>query len=412
MEYMRSIRKRNAFYRALLFGGVVLLFIGVFLTSSGFAQTSAHEKEDERVEAAEIAVYEPLTTTKEYEIQQGDTMLAILQLEAGIEYEDATLLLEQINEVFDSTKIRAENVVTITFLDMNFDNLVYDISKDEELVVQKKENEFSVLRQDIIYDVEEVFSEGVIEDSLYQSALDVGLTDRMIMELATVFAWDVDFTSSLREGDQFALFYENRYRNGEFAGTGDLIAAKFVNDGNEFFTYLVKDETGKNNYYNEDGQATEKMFLKTPLNYKRISSGYSLSRKHPILGTFKTHRAIDFAADTGTPVETVADGTVVYSGWNGAYGNFVKIKHGSGFETAYAHLSKIYVSKGAKVKQGDLIGAVGTTGRSTGPHLHYEMYKDGVLVHPLETKTPAGEPISEENRPKLDSIVAKYKPLL
>lgn len=408
---MRSIRKRNAIHRAVVLGSVVLVVLVVFFASSGFAQISAHEDDTSSVHNSteEIQTYEPLTTTKKYEIQSGDTMLAILQLEAGIEYEQAVVLLEKINETFDTTKIRAQNIITLSFKDQVFDFLVYDISKEEELIVRQQEDDFEITRQDIVYEVEENFTRGVIEDSLYQSALDAGLTDRMIMELATVFAWDVDFTSSLREGDQFALFYENRYRNGEFSGTGDLIAAKFVNGGNEFYTYLVKDADGKNNYYSEDGQATERMFLKTPLNYKRISSGYSLSRKHPILGTFKTHRAIDFAADTGTPVETVANGTVVFAGWSGAYGNYIKIRHGGGFETAYAHLSKIYVNKGVQVKQGDVIGAVGSTGRSTGPHLHYEMFKDGALVHPLETKTPAGEPISEELKPELSRVVDLYK---
>lgn len=409
---MRSIRKRNTLYRGIVFGGFALVCCIIFISSSGFAKTSAHERNDQVVVQEEIIAYKPVATTQVYEIQSGDTILAILQLEAGIVYEDAVVVLEQINEVFDSTKIRAGNSITMTLLDGKLDSILYDISKEEELVITRLSDGFSVVRQDIVYETEEVFVSGVIEDSLYQSALAVGMTDRMIMELATVFAWDVDFTSSLREGDQFSLFYENRYRNGEFAGTGDLIAAKFVNSGNEFFTYLVKDEDGKNKYYNEDGQATEKMFLKTPLNYKRISSGFSLNRKHPILGTFRTHRAIDFAADTGTPVETVADGTVVFAGWSGAYGNYIKIRHGGGFETAYAHLSKMYVSKGATVRQGDVIGAVGSTGRSTGPHLHYEMYKDGELVHPLETKTPAGEPISDEARPLLEAVVAQYKPQL
>lgn len=409
---MRSIHRRNALHRGVVFSVVGVGILTVFFLSSGFTKISAHEEGFTSSEIVEIVAYKPIETVELYEIQSGDTMLAILQIEAGIVYEDAVVLLDQINKVFDSTKIRAGNTIAMTLLDTELYTILYDISKDEELLLTKNSDGFSVIRQDIVYETEEVFVSGVIEDSLYQSALAVGLTDRMIMELATVFAWDVDFTSSLRSGDQFSLFYENRYRNGEFAGTGDLVAAKFVNSGNEFFTYLVKDEDGKNNYYNEDGQATEKMFLKTPLNYKRISSGFSLNRKHPILGTFRTHRAIDFAADTGTPVETVADGTVVFSGWSGAYGNYIKIRHGGGFETAYAHLSKIYVSKGASVRQGDVIGAVGSTGRSTGPHLHYEMYKDGQLVHPLETKTPAGEPISETMQIVLDSVVATYKPQL
>jgi murein DD-endopeptidase MepM/ murein hydrolase activator NlpD len=405
MEYMRSVRQRNLFYRGIALLAFILL--GIFL-STIIPKTSAHEDE---VVPDDTLPFEtvPAVSTHSYEIKEGDTLLAILQLEAGISYELALPLLDGVNEVFDITKIRQGSLVNIKKEDTVFVSLSYDINTEEELLISKREGGFTVVRKDIEYEVRESSISGTVEDSFYQSALDAGLTDRMIMELATVFAWDVDFTSSVQEGDEFSLVFQNKYREGEFSGTGDLLAGRFVNNGNEYFTYLVKDKNGNNKYYNEDGEATERLLLKTPLSYKRISSGFTMSRKHPILGTFKTHRAIDFAASTGTPVETVGDGTVVYAGWNGAYGNFVKIDHGQGFATAYAHLSKIYVSKGSRVKQSDLIGAVGSTGRSTGPHLHYEMYKNGALVHPLDTKTPSGTPISEEQKPLLEAVVTEYK---
>lgn len=404
MEYMRSIRQRNLMYRGIVLGVIILSTLWI----SGLGpKTSAHEEES-LLESSEEETQSPFTDHV-YTIKEGDTLLAILQLEVGIVYEEAVTLLDQINEVFDITKIKKDSEIKITKQEDVFVSFSYDINDKEELVVTKQDTGFQVERKDIVYEIKQSTIRGVVEDSFYASALDAGLTDRMIMELATVFAWDVDFTSSIQKGDQFSLVFENKYRNGEFAGTGDLLAGRFVNNGEEFFSYLVKTNSGENKYYNEAGEATERLLLKTPLSYKRISSGFSMSRKHPILGTFKTHRAIDFAASTGTPIETVGDGTVVYAGWNGAYGNFVKIDHGQGFATAYAHLSKIYVSKGSRVKQGDLIGAVGSTGRSTGPHLHYEMYKNGALVHPLETKTPSGAPISEEQKPLLEEAVLKYK---
>lgn len=407
MEYMRSVRRRNLLNRIIVIGVGFFVIVLAIVVLPAIRKTDA--KNDSPNEAPELYVYEPIITNIKYEIQEGDTLLAILQLEVGVSYEDSLGLIEKVNELFDITKIRLGSVFTITFADEELASISYDINTSEELIITTNEEGFDVVREPIVFDIQEAFAEGVVEDSLYASGLDVGLTDRMIMELAGVFAWDVDFTSSIREGDTYSLFFENKYRDGEFAGTGDLIAARFVNDGHEFFTYLVKDAEGHNLYYNEEGEATERLLLKTPLNYKRISSGYTLNRKHPILGTFAKHRAIDFAADTGTPVETVGDGVVVYAGWHGAHGNYVKIQHGSGFDTAYAHLSKIYVSKGTRVKQGDLIGAVGSTGRSTGPHLHYEMYKNGGLVDPLNTDTPAGKPISEELRPELDAMVSMYK---
>lgn len=408
MEYMRSIRKRNFLYRGIVAGGIILSALII----AGFSGDliSAHENN------VSVGVDQDLLREKSdpiqkrtYTIQEGDTLLAILQLQLNISYEESLVLIDQIQEVFDITKIKKDTSITINEHQESLVSFSYDINDKEELVVTKANSQFSVERKEIVYEIKQSAISGIVQNSFYSSGLEAGLTDRMIMELATVFAWDVDFTSSIQEGDEFSLVFENKYRNGEFAGTGDLLAARFINNGDEFFTYLVKDSQGQNKYYNEDGEATERLLLKTPLSYKRISSGFSLSRKHPILGTFKTHRAIDFAADTGTPVETVGDGTVIYSGWNGAYGNFVKIDHGQGFATAYAHLSKIYVSKGAKVKQGDLIGAVGTTGRSTGPHLHYEMYKNGALVHPLDTKTPGGAPITEDQKPLLEQAIATYK---
>lgn len=407
MEYMRLIRKRNFLYR-----GIVLLTILSFalIVSMFSSETSAHEEEILKIVASEDKQEEIKFIVDNYIIQEGDTPLAIFQNQMSISYEDSLLLVKQIQDVFDITRIKKGSSFRITKdFHGNFISFSYDINDKEELIVKKNDTEYTVNRDLIVFDIKQSTVHGVVEDSLYSSALKFGLTDRMIMEIASVFAWDVDFTSSIRKGDVFSLVFENKYREGEFVGTGDLLAARFINDGDEFFAYLVKDEKGNNKYYNEEGKATERLLLKTPLNFKRISSGFSLNRKHPILGTFQTHRAIDFAADTGTPVETVGDGTVVYAGWNGAYGNFVKIDHGQGFSTAYAHLSKIYVSKGSKVKQGELIGAVGSTGRSTGPHLHYEMYKNGNLVNPLEIQTPSGTPISESQKPILQKNIDLFK---
>jgi len=402
---MRSIKKRNILFRSIVVFSISLV---VFIVSIIIPQTSAHEEKTFK-QTEEFRALEQFITTETYEIQQGDTLLAIFQIQVGISYGDVLLLIEKINEVFDITKIKQGNVVTITLVDGVFDYLSYDINSKEELIISKQDLEYIVERKDIIFEIKESVVEGDVGSSFYTSGIEVGLTDRMIMELATVFAWDVDFTSSLQKGDEFSLVFQNKYREGKFAGTGDLLAGRFVNDGQEFFTYLVKDKEGNNKYYNEDGDATERLLLKTPINYKRISSGFSLNRKHPILGTFKNHKAIDFAADTGTPVETVGDGEVVFAGWSDTYGNYIKIEHGQGFVTAYAHLSKMYVSPGSRVKQGSLIGAVGTTGRSTGPHLHYEMYKNGSLVNPLTTKTPAGKSINEALKSDLLEIVSRYK---
>jgi len=392
--------------------GIVLLTF----SPSGLLQTSAQEDIDPLSdniffnEVADIATDE--VDVVEYLIESGDTLLAIFQQSGGLSYEISLSLIEEVSKVFSINRIRAGNIISFVFDKGNLKSVHYDITNNEELLITFEGEMYVVVRRPIEYEIVEDVVAGIIDDSLYQSGIRAGLTGRMIMELATVFAWDIDFASSLRQGDQFFVVFEKRYRNGVFAGTGDLLAARFLHKGNEFFAYLVEHEDGAKKYYNEDGGATERMFLKTPLNYTRISSGFSLNRKHPILGTFQTHRAIDFAAPTGTPIETVSDGTVIFAGWQGAYGNYIKIDHGGGFATAYAHLSKMNVKKGDRVRQGQLIGKVGTTGRSTGPHLHYEMYKNGELVHPLETKTPSGSPIPESLLPVLKQNILLYRSLL
>ena len=233
------------------------------------------------------------------------------------------------------------------------------------------------------------------------------MTDRAILNLAQIFSWDVDFTTNIQKGDSFNVIYQNRYRDGGFVGVGDILAARFTNEGDDYYAFLSDGETKK--YFDENGLAKERLLLKTPLNYSRVSSQFTSSRKHPILGTMRKHQGTDFAAPTGTPVESVGDGTVTFAGTNGGYGKFIKIQHGGGFETAYAHLSSISVKKGARVTQGQLIGKVGSTGASTGPHLHYEVIKNGTHVNPLRVDLPDGDPISDDLLMAFEETKQKYQ---
>lgn len=349
----------------------------------------------------------PLVTNYEYTIKEGDTLVAVLQLEGGISYEESLSVAEKVDEVHSVTKIKLGQIFDFVFHNETLQKISYDISKNEMINITANVANYDVEREEIIYERNEVVKSGTITDSLYMAALDSGMTDNAIMNLANVFAWDVDFTSSIREGDEFSVIYDNLFRDGEASGSGYVKAARFVNDGEEFFAFAVETDDGIK-FYDKEGNSKQKMLLKTPLNFARVSSGFSLNRKHPILGTFKKHRAIDFAAATGTPVESVGAGTVVSAGWSGALGKYVRIQHGSGFQTGYAHLSKISVKKGQKVKQGQLIGKVGSTGRSTGPHLHYEMYKNGSLINPQKADVPDGESIKDEFRPKLEEVVAEF----
>jgi murein DD-endopeptidase MepM/ murein hydrolase activator NlpD len=410
MEYMRQMRQRYIKMR-LVAGGVLLLLAAIVFLM--IPKSNANFDENDKGKSDVLSsqsepVPNVVTTEYEYTVSEGDTIISILQVEGGISYDESLNIAEEIDEVHDVTKIKLGQIFKFFFLDEDLRSITYDISKNESVNITANVIDFDVSREEIIYKREEVAKSGTITDSLYMAALGAGMTDNAIMNLANVFAWDVDFTSSIREGDYFSVIYDLLERDGEIAGSGAIKAARFVNDGQEFFAFSVQTDDGLK-FFDEEGDSKQKMLLKTPLNFTRVSSGFTQNRKHPILGDFRKHRAIDFAAPTGTPIESVGDGTVTFAGWSGALGKYIKIQHGSGFETAYAHLSVISVKKGQKVKQSQIIGKVGSTGRSTGPHLHYEMYKNGGYINPLKADVPGGDPINEEFRVLLEAAVSKFK---
>lgn len=365
-----------------------------------------HKIKKEKIKQEE---YQARFTHKDYKIIKGDVFVSLLQKEAGLDYDLTTNIIDSVNKTYKGLKIKEGNKITFTYFDTAFQGLTYDIDDKKLIKVSLENGTINSVVEDIPYEVEIVSNKGTINTSFYADGVAVGLTPRVIMELAGVFAWDIDFVNSLYEGDSFSLVYEKLIRDGKAVGTRDILAAKFINEGTEYYAYRVVDGKGHIKYYSENGDAKKRLLLKTPLNFKRISSQFTRSRKHPITGQWKAHKGIDLAASTGTPVEAVGDGVVIFAGTNGGYGKFIKINHGQGFITGYAHLSKIYIKNGARVNQGQLIGAVGTTGASTGPHLHYEMYKNGAVVHPFNTEVPKDLPVPKELKTQLEETVAKYK---
>jgi murein DD-endopeptidase MepM/ murein hydrolase activator NlpD len=236
---------------------------------------------------------------------------------------------------------------------------------------------------------------GVIHDSLFASAARAGLTDRIIMGLAQVFGWDIDFALDIREGDRFAVVYEERYLDDRKVEDGPVLAAEFVNRGKTYRALRYTDSTGRSGYYTPDGHNLRRAFLRTPVEFSRISSRFSLGRYHPVLHRIRAHKGVDYAARTGTPVRATADGKVVFKGRHGGYGRVVRLQHGSRYMTVYAHLSRYArgLRQGKWVKQGQVIGYVGQSGLATGPHLHYEFRVNGVHKDPLTVALPAADPI-------------------
>lgn len=237
---------------------------------------------------------------------------------------------------------------------------------------------------------------GQILDSFYLSAKRSGLKDALIMEVANLFAWDVDFIWGIRSGDRFDLVFEEALYHGNTVGSPRILAASFTNQNHEYRIYRHTHPHGEVNYYHEDGSNIKKAFLRTPVKHTRISSEFNLHRKHPLLHTIRAHRGVDYAAPEGTEIKTTGDGRVVFCGPLGGYGNVVKIQHGSRYTTVYAHLSRFAkpLKVGQLVRQGDIIGYVGHTGLATGPHLHYEFQIDGVHQNPLTVPLPQGKTLS------------------
>ena len=238
----------------------------------------------------------------------------------------------------------------------------------------------------------------IIQRSLYLDGQKAGLSDSTIMQLTEIFAWDIDFALDLRPGDTFSVIYEQIYKGSEFLGNGKILAANFINKGKikRAVRYPLESEQGT--YFNQDGQAMRKAFLRTPVEYSRISSRFSLKRKHPILNKIRAHTGVDYAASLGTPVRATSDGRVKNVGWNGGYGKTIVLNHGSRYSTLYAHLARYNrkIKPGTYVKQGQIIGYVGKTGLATGPHLHYEFRLDGKHKNPLTVKFPPAKPIKKE----------------
>jgi len=240
---------------------------------------------------------------------------------------------------------------------------------------------------------------GRVERSLFHAIEEAGEQPQLVIALVNIFEWDFDFTADTRAGDRFRLVVEKRYAGDTFVSYGRVLAAQYQSE-RRLLTGIAFAVGTRFAHYDADGRSLRKMFLKSPLEFTRITSGFTYARPHPILGGRRPHLAIDYAAPTGTPIRAVADGVVVKAGWDGGYGRIVRIRHRAGYETLYAHLSRLGrgVRPGVRVRQRQVVGHVGTTGVSTGPHLHYEVIKGGRRVNPLGEKFIPGEPIPTAQR--------------
>ncbi len=351
---------------------------------------------DPQLPLVEIVEPEPYKWTS-YTIESGDSLSEI--------FSKFNLTHTELNNIITADKLGKLFVAlspgkTLQFktdMEGNLEQLTYELDAVETLVASREEKDFTIEKLSKEVEHKIVSAQATIENSLFLDGKTAGLSDKIVMQLVDIFAWDIDFALNIREGDQITLLYEKLFVNGHEIDTGDIIAAEFINQGETHTAVRFEDKQGNSSYYSPDGKRMQKAFLRTPVDFARISSHFNLHRKHPVLNKIRAHKGVDYAAKPGTPVKSTANGKIVYRGWKGGYGRVVIVQHGKKYSTLYAHLSRYKKGHqvGSSVKQGDVVGYVGSSGLATGPHLHYELRVNGVHRNPLTVRLPNTTPIEK-----------------
>jgi len=295
--------------------------------------------------------------------------------------------------------LRAGKKLSIFVTPQNeIERLVYEKNHIDSIVAARSDQGFDVTKKSKTIERHQAFASATIQSSLFNDAKSAGIPDKTIMELANVFGWDIDFALDLRQNDQFSILYEKQFVDGEEISAGNILAAEFTNRGKTFRAVRYVDPKGHSNYFTPKGNSMRKTFLRTPVDFARISSRFNLKRKHPVLNRIRAHKGVDYAASTGTPIKTTGDGKIIFRGRKGGYGRVVIVQHGQRYTTLYAHLSKFHGKRrnGSYVKQGQTIGYVGQSGLASGPHLHYEFRVNGVHRNPLTVPLPHAKPIARQ----------------
>jgi len=389
---------------------------------------------DEVVLANPAPVFEPpKEVTRVLSVGKGDTLMGMLT-DAGIDRRVAHNAITALSKVFSPKKLRPGHELYVTLLPetagdesgtsdvaagveaMQLVSLRLPATPIRDVQVSRLDDggyEAEAMEKQTVK--EPTFASGRIQTSLYEAALDSGVPASVLADLIQVFSYDIDFQREVQKGDQFALLYNLVTADGAIVDTGAIQVAEMTVRGKLHRYYRFKDEHGFWDYFDDKGRSVRKALLRTPVDGARLTSGFG-KRRHPVLGYTKMHRGVDFGAPSGTPIYAAGDGTVEVAGRNGGYGNYIRIRHNGTYKTAYAHLSRIKVKNGSRVRQGQVIGLVGSTGRSTGPHLHYEVLQNNKQTNPLSVKLPTGKTLTgkelvafNKRRAELDSQYAKLE---
>ena len=389
----------------LLVGIIFLISITIFSSikidsnspkEALFSQISMEELDLDSAVEAETFNFIKL---KREEIKRNDSLFSILK-RLGIEEKNIVTLVNS-----DRSNLLAQIKIGKTLeVGINDSNIVISLNyiKDFKSGVraEKSGEVYEIEEYELNTEKYRVFKNIEINNSLYVDGLKEGLPDSVIMDLVYIFGWDIDFVHDIRPGDSYSLIYEEVFVNGEKKLDGDILIAEFINRDRTHTAIRYKLQNGFSEYFSLEGRNVKKAFLRSPVKFSYISSSYNLKRRHPILHKIRAHTGVDYAASRGTPVRTTGDGTVVFVGKKGGYGNLVEIKHTEDYSTRYAHLNKFHskIKVGKKVKQSETIGYVGRTGTATGDHLHYEFRVNGKHTNPVTVKLPNAKPIHENDK--------------
>jgi murein DD-endopeptidase MepM/ murein hydrolase activator NlpD len=401
-----------------------ILTIGFGLLTIACNEHGNNKNDDVQVDTSTIVIAEPQIEMSfgivkdsfniiEDVVKPNQTLSVILG-KHNVQYKDIDELVRNSKETFDVRRIKSGNHFYIFQTKDSIPQtqyFVYQINKTEYVRYEFADSVL-VNREELEVRIDTVRNVGVIESSLWMSMKNAGIDPNLALELSDIYAWTIDFYG-LQKGDRFVAVYEKKFIDTNYIGLGKIIACRFENSGHSFYGYRFTQDSLED-VFDEEGGSLRRAFLKAPLRFKRISSGYSNSRLHPVLKIRRPHHGVDYAAATGTPIHTIGDGRVIFIGRKGGYGNRVEIKHNGIYTTGYAHMSRFAkgLKKGDFVKQGQTIGYVGMTGTATGPHLDFRVYKNGQPINPLKMKSPPAVPIKKEYLDDYKKVMDKYSPQL
>ena len=370
------------------------------------AHTAAQNATDQDAEPV-IATESETPHVFKGEVNPGDTASTILY--DWIPQTDVQSMVDACKNIYSLSRLRAGNPYTVIADAEGLNRFEYEIDADRKLVISRTPDSYEACLEAIAYDIRLALIDINIDSNLFQAVADAGENPNLAISLADIFGWEVDFIKSIREGDTFRVLVEKRYQDGEFRRYGPILAARFNNQGKEYEAFYFEEKDGPQ-FFTRSGDSMKRAFLKAPLSFTRISSGYNLRRLHPIFKEVRPHPAIDYAAPTGTPVKAIGNGTVTYAGWGKGAGKHIVLRHSNGYESIYMHLSGFAksVKSGSRVQQGQVIGYVGSTGYSTGPHLDFRVKRDGKYINPATITTPRSDPVSKQKITEFKGKVDLY----